>query len=82
MGRPGADILIPALAIGVVVAAVLFYVAAGLAGTLCIILAGVAAATVMRALAIRQIGGQTGDVCGALILLSETAMLAAASILA
>ena len=82
IGRPSSDILIPALAIGVIVAAVLSYVAAGFFGALCIILAGAAAALIVRILAVRQIGGQTGDVCGALIILSETAMLAAASIFA
>jgi adenosylcobinamide-GDP ribazoletransferase len=82
IGRPGTDILIPALAIGVTAAAVLSYLAAGFFGALCIILAGASAALIIRALAIRQIGGHTGDVCGALIILSETAMLAAASIFA
>jgi adenosylcobinamide-GDP ribazoletransferase len=31
---------------------------------------------IMRALAMRQIGGQTGDVCGATQVLTELAMLA------
>jgi adenosylcobinamide-GDP ribazoletransferase len=81
-GRPNSDILFPALAIGVIAAAVLSYFAAGFFGALCIILAGAAAALIVRTLAIRQIGGQTGDVCGTLIILSETVMLAAASIFA
>ncbi|WP_448953274.1 adenosylcobinamide-GDP ribazoletransferase [Labrys neptuniae] len=39
---------------------------------------GIAAAYAVTSLAERQIGGQTGDVCGAAVMLSEVAMLAAA----
>jgi adenosylcobinamide-GDP ribazoletransferase len=81
-GRPGADTPFLALAMGVIAAAVLFYIVTGFFGALCIILAGAAAAFIIRTLAIRQIGGQTGDVCGALIILSETTILATASIFA
>lgn len=45
------------------------------AGVLALVAAGLTLA-VLRALAMRKIGGQTGDVCGAGQVLSETAMLA------
>lgn len=41
-------------------------------------LAGLAAAYTVSRLAERQIGGQTGDVCGAAVMLAETAILATA----
>ncbi len=82
VGRPASDALIPALLIGVILAAVLSYCAAGFLGALVIVLAGGAMSVIIRALAVQQIGGHTGDVCGALIIMTETAMLAAASIFA
>jgi adenosylcobinamide-GDP ribazoletransferase len=45
------------------------------AGVLALVAAGLTLAMV-RALAMRKIGGQTGDVCGAGQVLAETAMLA------
>ena len=44
------------------------------AGVLALVAAGLALAMV-RALAMRKIGGQTGDVCGAGQVMAETAML-------
>jgi adenosylcobinamide-GDP ribazoletransferase len=82
VGRPASDVLLPALLIGVIIAGLLAYLAAGFFGALAIVLAGGAMAVIIRALAVQQIGGHTGDVCGALIIMSETAMLAAASIFA
>lgn len=79
-GRPSRDILLAALLVGAVAAVVLSYVTVGLFGAAVIVLAGAVPAAVIRMLALRQIGGHTGDVCGALIVVSETAMLAAASI--
>ena len=45
------------------------------AGVLALVAGGLALAMV-RALAMRKIGGQTGDVCGAGQVMAETAMLA------
>ena len=41
-----------------------------------LLLAGGLALAMVRALAMRKIGGQTGDVCGAGQVMAETAMLA------
>lgn len=79
-GRPNRDVLLTALLIGAIAGAVLSYLAIGAFGAVVIVLVGAVLAAVIRVLALRQIGGHTGDVCGALIVVSETAMLAAASI--
>jgi adenosylcobinamide-GDP ribazoletransferase len=62
---------------GLVLSALLVYAATGLRG--CIVAAFVSflAAYCVTKLADHQIGGQTGDVCGAATLLSEIAFLAA-----
>ena len=75
-GQPGRNTTLVALAIGGVGAA-----AAGVlllspeAGVLALVAAGLVLA-LLRARAMRKIGGQTGDVCGAGQVLAETAMLA------
>ena len=51
----------------------------GLVPALATIGAGVLAAGLTRFLAMRQIGGHTGDICGALQFMAETAMIAAAA---
>jgi adenosylcobinamide-GDP ribazoletransferase len=66
-----------ALAIGGALALFGFWWGAGfMAAVLSILLAGSAAAG-LKVLAMRQIGGQTGDVCGALQMITEIIMLAA-----
>jgi adenosylcobinamide-GDP ribazoletransferase len=75
-GRPTRNTTLIALSIGGIGAwAAAAYVLAPAASLAALIAAGVTLALV-RALAMRKIGGQTGDVCGAGQILSETAMLA------
>ena len=75
-GRPGRYTTLAALAIGGVGAgAGASLTLAPAAGVLALVAAGLVLAMV-RALAMRKIGGQTGDVCGAGQVLAETAMLA------
>jgi adenosylcobinamide-GDP ribazoletransferase len=81
-GRPESGVLSAALIAGAILAAVFLFLAVGVLGSLIIMLAGAAAAVIIRLLALWQIDGHTGDVCGALIIVSETAMLTAASIFA
>lgn len=74
-GRPSRNTALLALAIGGLGAwAAAAYVLAPAASVVALIAAGVTLAAV-RALAMRKIGGQTGDVCGAAQILAETAML-------
>ena len=75
-GRPGRNTTLLALVIGGLGAGVAAtYVLSPESGVLALI-AGGAATGVIRAVAMRKIGGQTGDVCGAAQVLSEIAMLA------
>ncbi len=75
-GQPSRNTTLLALAIGGIGAG--FggsMVLAPEAGILALVAAGLTLA-ILRALAMRKIGGQTGDVCGAGQVLSETAMIA------
>ncbi len=75
-GRPTRARTLVALAVGGIGAGLGgAFVLAPAAGTVALIAAGLSLATV-RALAMRKVGGQTGDVCGAAQVLSELAMLA------
>ncbi|MGH6854355.1 MAG: adenosylcobinamide-GDP ribazoletransferase [Aestuariivirga sp.] len=75
-GRPSRNTTLLALAIGGFGAfAAAGYVLAPAASLVALAAAGITLAMV-RALAMRKIGGQTGDVCGAGQILAETAMLA------
>ena len=75
-GRPSRNTTLLALLIGGLGAWVAgAYVLAPAASVTALIAAGVTLA-VVRAVAMRKIGGQTGDVCGAAQILAETAMLA------
>ena len=75
-GQPGRNTTLLALAIG--------GLGAGIGGSLVLtpeagvlgLVAGGLALAMVRALAMRKIGGQTGDVCGAGQIMAETAMLA------
>lgn len=75
-GQPSRNITLLALAIGGLAAGVggSSVLSPG-AGVLALVAGGLALA-MLRSLAIRKIGGQTGDVCGAGQVLAETAMLA------
>jgi adenosylcobinamide-GDP ribazoletransferase len=75
-GRPTRARTLVALALGGIGAGLGgAFVLAPAAGAVALIAAGLSLATV-RALAMRKVGGQTGDVCGAAQVLSELAMLA------
>lgn len=75
-GQPSRNTTLLALAIGGLFAGVSgSVVLTPEAGVLALVAGGLALAMV-RALAMRKIGGQTGDVCGAGQIMAETAMLA------
>jgi adenosylcobinamide-GDP ribazoletransferase len=75
-GQPGRNTTLLALAIGGLFAGIGgSVVLSPEAGVLALVAGGLALAMV-RALAMRKIGGQTGDVCGAGQVMAETAMLA------
>lgn len=75
-GQPSRNLTLLALAIGGLAAGLTgSYVFSLEAGVLALVAAGVAQ-EMLRSLAIRKIGGHTGDVCGAGQVMSETAMLA------
>lgn len=79
VGQPSDSTARYALLAGGVIAVLLLLVTRGLVPTLAIMGTGVLAAALVRFLAMRQIGGHTGDICGALQFLAETAMIAAAA---
>lgn len=75
-GQPSRSTTLAALAIGGISAGASGSILLSLqAGVVALVAAGLTLA-LLRALAMRKIGGQTGDVCGAGQVLSETAMLA------
>jgi adenosylcobinamide-GDP ribazoletransferase len=79
VGQPSDFTARTALVAGGLIAVVLVLATRGLVSTLVILGAGALAAGLFRFLAMRQIGGHTGDTCGALQFLAETAMIAAAA---
>jgi adenosylcobinamide-GDP ribazoletransferase len=76
-GQPDGETLKWTLVVGVAIAFLLLLWTVGFLDSLFALLAGAAAALAVQRLALRQIGGQTGDVCGTVQVLSEIAMLAA-----
>jgi adenosylcobinamide-GDP ribazoletransferase len=80
-GQPSDLTARSALLIGGLLALVLLLFSYGLIAALVVGGVGVAAAGAVRLLAMRQVGGHTGDICGALQFVSETAMIAAAATL-
>lgn len=76
-GQPNAETLKWTLLIGLVIAFFLFLWTVGFLDAVFALLAGAAATLAVQRLALRQIGGQTGDVCGTVQVASEIAMLAA-----
>jgi adenosylcobinamide-GDP ribazoletransferase len=75
-GRPGRNTTLIALSLGGIGAGFgAAFVLSPAHGVLALVAAGIATAAV-RAIAMRKIGGQTGDVCGAAQVVSEIAMLA------
>jgi adenosylcobinamide-GDP ribazoletransferase len=79
VGQPSDFTARIALLAGGLIALVLMLATRGLVPTLVILGAGGLVAGLFRALAMRQIGGHTGDTCGAIQVLVETAMIATAS---
>jgi adenosylcobinamide-GDP ribazoletransferase len=76
-GQPDGETLKWTLLIGFVIAFFLLWWTVGFLDAIFALLAGAAATLAVQRLAMRQIGGQTGDVCGAVQVTSEIAMLAA-----
>jgi len=74
-GKPSDKTMFTALGIGAALALALLWPVAGIGAALGTIAVAAAVSLAVRALAMRQIGGQTGDVCGAVQMLSESAML-------
>ena len=78
-GQPSDFTARSALLTGGIIALALIMVTGGLVPALVVVGAGAAAAGALRFLAMRQIGGHSGDICGALQFVTETAMIAAAA---
>lgn len=77
-GQPSADTARQAMVLGAGIGALLLWAGAGLGGMVLGLLLAYAAAKAITRLAKAHIGGQTGDVCGALALAAEMAGLAGA----
>jgi adenosylcobinamide-GDP ribazoletransferase len=78
-GQPSDFTARGALLTGGVLAFVLILVTEGLVPAIVVVGAGAVATVAFRALAMRQVGGHSGDICGALQFVRETAMIAAAA---
>lgn len=76
-GQPNGETLRWTLYIGLAIAFVLLWWTVGFLDAIFALLAGAAATLAVQRLALRQIGGQTGDVCGSVQVTSEIVMLAA-----
>jgi len=76
-GQPDGETLKWTLIVGALLAVLLLIWPVGLTDTVFALLAAAAASLAVQRLALRLIGGQTGDVCGAIQVASEIAMLAA-----
>jgi adenosylcobinamide-GDP ribazoletransferase len=74
-GQPSRNVTLLALAIGGLGAGIGGTLSLSLEASVLALVAGGLALAVVRGLAMRKIGGQTGDVCGAGQMMSETAML-------
>jgi adenosylcobinamide-GDP ribazoletransferase len=81
VGQPSGNTVQSALLIGGIGGGILLSLAGGIAMALLGLLAGWATAWLVRTMALRRIGGQTGDVCGGVQVLSETAILVVAAIM-
>ena len=78
-GQPSGDTVAAALLVAAIVGAVLLLFAGGSRAAILALAGGFVTAASVRLGSLQQIGGQTGDVCGATAVLSETAMLAIAA---
>jgi adenosylcobinamide-GDP ribazoletransferase len=79
VGQPADFTARNALLAGGLIAVILILLTLGLVPALVILGAGALTAGLFRSFSMRQIGGHTGDTCGALQFLVETAMIAAAA---
>jgi adenosylcobinamide-GDP ribazoletransferase len=79
VGQPSDFTARSALLAGGIIAVLLLLLTWGLVPALVIMVVGALVAGLIRFLTLRQIEGHTGDVCGALQFLAETAMIATAS---
>ncbi|QIG50024.1 adenosylcobinamide-GDP ribazoletransferase [Nordella sp. HKS 07] len=79
VGQPSDFTARSALLWGGLLAFVVLLASLGLVPALLIIGAGAAAASLFRLLSLRQIGGHSGDACGAIQFVSETAMILTAA---
>jgi adenosylcobinamide-GDP ribazoletransferase len=79
VGQPSDFTARNALLVGGIVAVLLLLMTRGLIPALVITAIGALAAGLIRFLAMRQIGGHTGDICGALQFMVEIAMIATAA---
>ena len=78
-GQPSDFTARAAVLAGGIIGVVVLLPTLGLIATIVILAAGTLAAALVRLLAMRQVGGHTGDICGAVQFLTETAMIAAAA---
>lgn len=78
-GQPSDFTSRSALLAGGLIAGLLVLMTSGLIPALVVLGAGALMAGLFRFVAMRQVGGHTGDICGALQFLVETAMIAAAA---
>ena len=78
-GQPASDISRQSLLIGLAVSAGVLWVTWGFWVSVAAIVAAAGVYFIVKRLALRQIGGQTGDVLGCLQILAETSMLATLS---
>lgn len=78
-GQPDSATVTTALVLGGILSFLLLLIAGGLGTVVAAILAAGLAAFAIQTLARHQIGGQTGDVCGATQAIAEAAMLVAAA---
>jgi adenosylcobinamide-GDP ribazoletransferase len=79
VGQPSDFTARNALLVGAAISVLLLLMTRGLMPALLITAVGAVTAGLFRFLAMRQVGGHTGDICGALQFLAETAMIAAAA---
>jgi adenosylcobinamide-GDP ribazoletransferase len=78
-GQPSDFTARSALLTGGILAFVMIMVTLGFVPALVVVGAGAVAAGAFRSLAMRQIGGHSGDICGAIQFVTEAAMIAAAA---
>jgi len=78
-GQPSDFTARSAILLGGILAFFLIIMTGGLVPALVVVGAGAAAAVAFRSLAMRQIGGHSGDICGALQFVTETLMIATAA---